>query len=568
MPAASFIEPMENILNDKCCYEYFDYQNNEFSTTKKSRILHIQMPHFGSMNSNIVVLTFTIRNQNGKWKIQSEGSKRQSPGDMVPIRNTALKLARDNDWKFVAVAIAGTGTETDIITQYVVAIESYTYGNETVYDLSNELRALEENGYPDFYRTEIEIYKNKYSLFFVKKERFMDYLVMFDDRPYQMYSKEKITNDCDMEMGEEYPKELFNEEKDFMKPIEGRVSNGYNKIYYGIPGCGKSYKVSNEVLAGVSKENIFRTTFYLDYTNSDFIGQLVPKTDKEKHVTYEPNFGPFSKALKRACETTEMVYLVIEEINRGNAAAIFGDLFQLLDRLDEEKVEKRNDGSVVGDSEYPITNNFIEDYLHFKPGNVIIPSNLTILATMNTSDQNVFPLDTAFKRRWDREKVVPKWEEVDSADLCIPFTDTTWRHFVDEINQCMTSEEAKGTISEDKKIGPYFIGKSVLVSKAERHNNNEENKEKLRKFTNNVVDYLYNDVTKFDHELMFSEKYSYENVYNELIQMGVNPDPMRGSKKLIEIFANKLTADIKEGAGEETRNETGNNTEDSTSDKG
>lgn len=352
---------------------------------------------------------------------------------------------------------------------------------------------------------------------------------------------------------------------DFLKPIEGRSANGYNKIYYGIPGCGKSYKVSNEVLSGVSSENIFRTTFFLDYTNSDFVGQLVPKTDKDKHVTYEPNFGPFSKALKRACETTDMVYLVIEEINRGNAAAIFGDLFQLLDRLDAQKVSKRNDGSVVGDSEYPITNNFIEDYLHFEPGKVIIPSNLTIIATMNTSDQNVFPLDTAFKRRWDRECVIPNWKDAEVADLCIPYTDTTWRHFVDEINQCMTSEEANGTISEDKKIGPYFVDQSVLTAREARHDNTLENKEKLRKFVNNVVDYLYNDVTKFDHELMFAEKHSYESVYSSLIEISVNPNPMRGPLKFMEIFAKKITSDVATDSMESNVNETGNNTEDTTS---
>lgn len=203
MPAQSFIEPMENILNGKCKYEYFDYQNNEFSITKKTRILHIEMPNSGDMNSNIVVLTFTIRKQDEKWKIQSEGSKRQNPGDMVPLRNTALQLARNNDWKFVAVAIAGMGAEDDVITQYVVAIESYTYGNETVYDLSNELHTLKMRGCPNFYRTEITIRQNVYSLVFIKKEYFVDYLIMFDDRPYQMISRVKKDNNWKVEAVEQ-----------------------------------------------------------------------------------------------------------------------------------------------------------------------------------------------------------------------------------------------------------------------------------------------------------------------------------------------------------------------------
>lgn len=107
---------------------------------------------------------------------------------------------------------------------------------------------------------------------------------------------------------------------------------GYNKIYYGIPGCGKSYHIENTVLDGVDKKNnVFRTTFYLDYSNSDFIGQIYPVVDGDK-VKYEPIPGPFTKALERALTNKdEMIYLVIEEINRGNAAAIFGDTFQLLD---------------------------------------------------------------------------------------------------------------------------------------------------------------------------------------------------------------------------------------------
>lgn len=464
------------------------------------------------------------------------------------------KLEIDDSLEFT---INGISCEKEILSAYLFEGLSYRDIEKRVFAENIDAQGWMAKSILSSYGFEVTKGKGIFAPFKTRKN--LVKLAMESQRNTRVYN---------ILFGEINEETLIDEVVDFMKPIEGRIPNGYNKIYYGIPGCGKSFKVSNEVLKGVAKENIFRTTFYLDYTNSDFIGQLVPKTDKEKHVTYEPNFGPFSKALKRACETTDMVYLVIEEINRGNAAAIFGDLFQLLDRLDEEKAEKRNDGSVVGDSEYPITNNFIEDYLHFEPGNVTIPSNLTILATMNTSDQNVFPLDTAFKRRWDRESVIPKWEDVNCADLCIPFTNTTWRHFVDEINQCMISEQANGTISEDKKIGPYFIDKSVLVSKAERHDDTENNKIKLRKFVNNVVDYLYNDVTKFDHELMFSEKYSYEKVYNELIQIGVNPNPMNGSAKFIEIFANKLTADVKDGTGEENRNETGNSTKDSTCDEG
>lgn len=122
------------------------------------------------------------------------------------------------------------------------------------------------------------------------------------------------------------------------KQSNSKDIKGYNKIYYGIPGCGKSYYIENTVLKDVDKDNdVFRTTFYLDYSNSDFIGQIYPVV-KDRNVTYEPKPGPFTKALERALRNPgRMIYLVIEEINRGNAAAIFGDTFQLLDRLKDNR---------------------------------------------------------------------------------------------------------------------------------------------------------------------------------------------------------------------------------------
>lgn len=335
---------------------------------------------------------------------------------------------------------------------------------------------------------------------------------------------------------------LFSPSSNYLVPNANRYKYGVNKIYYGIPGCGKSYYVSNTILKDVPKENIVRTTFYLDYTYTDFVGQLLPKTDGT-NVTYEPNFGPFSKALKKAYETDKMVYLVIEEINRGNAAAIFGDLFQLLDRIDDKKVEDRNDGTVAGDSEYPISNSFIEDYLSIEPGKVIIPSNLSIVATMNTSDQNVFPLDTAFKRRWNRIRITPNWSDVSFREKCIPYTDFTWEHFVISINELIDGEKAKGTISEDKKLGPFFIGESYLADKDCRHFKSYENDEKWAAFTNNVVDYLYNDVTQFDHTILFEEEYSYEKVYDAMMKVPTKQLQDR-IMAFLSIFANQIKGNV------------------------
>ena len=322
-------------------------------------------------------------------------------------------------------------------------------------------------------------------------------------------------------------KDNYDEFSDNNDSVKNNKQVGYNKIFYGIPGCGKSYHVENKVLKDVNKkDNVFRTTFYLDYSNSDFIGQIYPHVEDEK-VTYEPIPGPFTKALERALSTDEMVYLVIEEINRGNAAAIFGDTFQLLDRLKKDNT----DGRLAGDSEYPISNAFIEGYfdkrnkdieksggvnkINFTKGRIIIPHNLTILATMNTSDQNVFPLDTAFKRRWDREKVVTEWSKVgDIKKMYIPCSSITWEQFATTINNKMLQESQSGdvAISEDKQMGPYFIHENML-SKVENTGTNDD----LIAFVSNVLDYLYNDVTKFDHSILFDKNIiSYDMLYEKM----------------------------------------------------
>ena len=359
-----------------------------------------------------------------------------------------------------------------------------------------------------------------YEFFAVKPENINSELKQMNNRFFKA-SKESTAVRLD---------EVVNDKVDTTdsnKKDASKTNIGYNKIFYCIPGCGKSYHVENKVLKYENKkDNVFRTTFYLDYSNSDFIGQIYPHVEDEK-VTYEPIPGPFTKALERALSTDEMVYLVIEEINRGNAAAIFGDTFQLLDRLKKDNT----DGRLAGDSEYPISNAFIEGYfdkrnkdieksggvnkINFTKGRIIIPHNLTILATMNTSDQNVFPLDTAFKRRWDREKVVTEWSKVgDIKKMYIPCSSITWEQFATTINNKMLQESQSGdvAISEDKHMGPYFIHENML-SKVENTGTNDD----LIAFVSNVLDYLYNDVTKFDHSILFDKNIiSYDMLYEKM----------------------------------------------------
>lgn len=284
-----------------------------------------------------------------------------------------------------------------------------------------------------------------------------------------------------------------------------KAKGGYNKIYYGAPGCGKSYFVQHDILDGngIAEENRFRTTFHPDYSNSDFVGQIMPKVEGEK-VTYKFVPGPFALAMKKAYQTDKMVYLVIEEINRGNAAAIFGDLFQLLDR------KKDPSDPEWGTSEYSITHLGLQDYLKRELGlemhEISIPSNLTILATMNTSDQNVFTMDTAFKRRWSFEQIS---NDIDAdaghpyKDWFIPGTNVTWAKFLKKINDRILSVKIAESSNEDKRLGKYFVTKDCLTETAKVIGDCEA---EANNFAYKVLEYLWNDVCKLEESrAMFND---------------------------------------------------------------
>lgn len=285
---------------------------------------------------------------------------------------------------------------------------------------------------------------------------------------------------------------------------------GFNKIFYGIPGSGKSYHVDNVVLANADKvHNVFRTTFYLDYSNTDFVGQVLPYVTG-KEITYKYTPGPFTRSLERALlNPKENIYLIIEEINRGNAAAIFGDIFQLLDRKN-------------GISEYPISNSFIENYFEqemekgkeipYENGNLVIPSNLFIIGTMNTSDQNVFPLDTAFKRRWQMERITPDWEKCNFADKYIEGTDITWRIFAYNVNKMMEQQSTNGITLEDKQLGPWFADESMFC---DTPSSNESNGS-INRFIDKVIDYIWSDVAKFSRQLWFDNVFSFTKLSSEI----------------------------------------------------
>lgn len=266
----------------------------------------------------------------------------------------------------------------------------------------------------------------------------------------------------------QYKVEFLNDKENpfnYIEPID-RISGGTNVLLYGVPGSGKSWTIEHEYCPKGS--HVERLVFHPDYTNSDFVGQILPVVDKENdnQVTYEFTPGPFTTILRDAYDNPQQVFiLVIEELNRGNAPAIFGDVFQLLDRT---VLEKTVDGVKlpVGTSEYEITNKNVSEVVYQDASHKIrIPSNLSILATMNTFDQNVFTLDTAFQRRWKMRLIENSFDNVRPSLADCPILDTgvTWRRFCETINKQIVGNKAKMASSEDKRLGVYFVHENDLA---------------------------------------------------------------------------------------------------------
>lgn len=310
-----------------------------------------------------------------------------------------------------------------------------------------------------------------------------------------------------------------------------RLITGCNVLLYGVPGSGKSWTIEHEYCKPGSI--VERLVFHPDYTYSDFVGQILPAVAEDGQVSYKFTPGPFTNILRDAYNNPGKEYiLIIEEINRGNAPAIFGEVFQLLDR----KVEIRDiddDGFPVGTSEYGITNMNIAEEMYGKDRKtekVRIPSNLSIIGTMNTSDQNVFTLDTAFQRRWDMRLIENDFANVDPklADAEILDTTVTWRNFCVEINKIVVGNSARMTSAEDKRLGAYFVHLrdlkfndamgdlkeyDALRKKESKGILTDDEKTQIavirdairqnRKFPEKVIKYLWDDAFKFNREVIF-----------------------------------------------------------------
>ena len=320
--------------------------------------------------------------------------------------------------------------------------------------------------------------------------------------------------------------------------IDTEKSPFLQQIFYGAPGTGKSNTIKRDV-DDKHKTN-YRVTFHPDSDYSTFVGCYKPAMkeniiskngveSKEEQIVYRFVPQAFTKAYTAAWNTEDEVYLIIEEINRGNCAQIFGDLFQLLDR--------RN-----GVSEYPVdADSDLADYIRknlknssrtdFPEGvkegkKLVLPSNLFIWATMNTSDQSLFPIDSAFKRRWDW-KYLPIEDAEKGWKIKVNGNEYDWYKFLEAINK-----EVLGlTHSEDKQLGYFFAKAKDSIIDAET-------------LVNKVYFYLWTDVFKdYDYESQKAFRKSNSNepiAFKDFFKKGQELDEIMAEQVLINLELEKL----------------------------
>lgn len=316
---------------------------------------------------------------------------------------------------------------------------------------------------------------------------------------------------------------------------EIKFSTGYqsefprNRILFGAPGTGKSFTLNREkdlLLADGGEYE--RVTFHPDYSYANFVGTYKPvpckDSDDKDAITYSYVPGPFMRTYVKVLQnsktdTPKPFLLVIEEINRANVAAVFGDVFQLLDRGDDEV------------SEYPIqASEDIKKYLAGELGGnpddyseIRLPDNMFIWATMNSADQGVFPMDTAFKRRWDFTYLGIDDSEAGIVGKKVVLGQGDYRRIVEwnALRKAINNELLTYKVNEDKLMGPYFISKKNLPE-----GEMIDPAVFTRIFKNKVIMYLFDDAAKQKRITLFGgcdekAKNQYSKICREFDAKGV-----------------------------------------------
>jgi hypothetical protein len=304
-----------------------------------------------------------------------------------------------------------------------------------------------------------------------------------------------------------------------------------NKIFFGAPGTGKSTRITKILEErDVCDKFVARVTFHPEYDYASFVGGYKPFTDEKGSIKYEFVPQTFTNLFVSACNNLDtQFYLIIEEINRGNCAEIFGDLFQLLDRNPKyaittsiELMNYLNSNDSNNDARIKASTIFWDR----ETGKMLLPDNITLWATMNTSDQSLMPMDSAFKRRWEWEYIPineSKSLTNESSRYIIQIAEKeySWLDFIISVNMLIRNKETQGM---DKCIGNYFLkpsgfknGEEIIIYKSA--------------FVNKVLFYLWNDVFKDeeydDHNIFYIsakgiDKYSSRKVTFEEISTDEN----------------------------------------------
>lgn len=474
-----------------------NYIDNTLSYARTVKDKSIGLDEVTTPTGEIIYVTYA--------DVSITGSDRFKPQIRISTKNPveAFKIARADKRRFFCLTIYNKASShvsymTNIVAdEYILSVET------DMTDMSGrmDIRSLYEwldnyastHGAPDYIRCDRDNHScSIHQASFIRinnagtaiTEGMKNYFSIFDMRPYFVKTAK-----------------LFN-----YKPLD--TEGERNIIAFGAPGTGKSYSFKKFLdHKSVPTDRYERVTFYADYSYSQFVGTYKP-VDVGGTITYKFVPGPFIRILVKALKSglsnsPKEFYLVVEELNRAKAAAVFGDMFQLLDRDD------------CGQSEYGVnTNEDIRAYFADVFGGASsdypelrIPNNMYILGTMNSADQGVFPMDTAFKRRWSFNYIGIDDEEFKVDKTTTPATVTElqndtftladgsieWNVLRRAINMKLSNDRIK--VHEDKLMGPFFIrvldetGTSVFSPAT-------KDEEFIKLFCDKVLMYLFEDAAK------------------------------------------------------------------------
>lgn len=453
-------------------------------------------------------------------------------------RTIAWKYSIEHDLKYFCL---GVNDSVEKYKDYIFSLECHDEIVEEISGTKNGIRAGKGNQIiipNDFVpKQRLERIRNKIGVFIsvIYKEEIREYLERFDNRPYMgRLIHDKLSQSA--------------ENSDDISLIDNTCNLPQNRIISGAPGTGKSYKYETEKDEYFSEYQYERVTFHPAYSYAHFFGCYKPVNGAEG-IEYKFVPGPFVRVWLKAMADPEHNYLLlIEEINRAEVAAVFGDVFQLLDRKD-------------GISQYPI--DMSEDLRKYISNGewqeniktsmeeidisqkMVIPQNMFIWATMNSADQGVYPMDTAFKRRWDYEympldnKDVEKKLDTRNIQLVREKAGSEYkvqRFTWNEVRMAINNFLSGANINEDKLMGPFFLSDSVVGAGRDAVDEIEFWKKFEEAFQNKVLLYLFEDAGKSKRPTLFEGAKPNHNRYSCIREEFAN----KGMRIFHEDISNKL----------------------------